>query len=87
MADVSDVAHIAHLVSKMAQELAEHVISHTRTGVAKVSVAIDGRSANIHPDVTGIHRLEDLLQVAHSIGESKSPHNIIYIGLRRYKNN
>ena len=69
MADISDIAHIAHLVSEMLQELEKHVISHSRPRMAEMGVAINGRAADIHPDMARMHRLEKLFLVRKGIGQ------------------
>ena len=68
MAHIGDVTHIAHLVAQVAQQFAEHIEGYSRAGVSQMGITVNCRTADIHPGVTGINRLEDLLAVGHCIG-------------------
>ena len=72
---VRDVADIAHLVAQVAEEFAQHVIGHARTGMAEVGVAIDGRAADIHAHMAGMDRLEKFLAAGQRIGNEEFAHN------------
>ena len=67
MTHISDVAHVANLVSQMLQIAEEHVESNGRTGMTQVRIAVDSRSANIHTHVRGVQRLEELLAAGERI--------------------
>ena len=64
MTYIGDVPHISDLIAKMPEQLAEHIISHSGTGMAKMSLPIDGRTADIHTHVAGVNGLEKLLCTA-----------------------
>ena len=64
---IGNVAHIAHLVAEMAEELAEHVIGHSRAGVPEVCLTIDCRAADVHSDVARVYGDKDFLAVGKSI--------------------
>ena len=74
MADIGDVAHIAHLVAQMTEQFAEYIEGYTRTGVAQMGIAINGWTAHIHSGMAGVNGLEDLLPVGHCIGKSENSH-------------
>jgi hypothetical protein len=65
---VSDVADIAHLVSEVLEEFHEYIVSHTRTCMSEVRIAINGRSADIKSDMSLVDRLEDLFLSRKGIG-------------------
>ena len=58
MAHISDIPHETDLVAQMPEELEKHIISHSRPGVAEMGVAVNGRAADIHTDVSRMHRNE-----------------------------
>ena len=65
---VSDVADIAHLISKVFKKLHEYVVSHARTCMSEVCIAINGRAADIKSYVSLVDRLEDLFLSRKGIG-------------------
>ena len=54
MAYISDVADVAHFVTDMLEVAEDEVEGDGGAGVAEVRLAIDGRSADIEADMTGI---------------------------------
>ena len=50
MANVGDIAHVAHLIPQMGQVSEEDVESDGGAGVAEMCVAVDRRTADIHSD-------------------------------------
>ena len=68
MSYICDVADIAHLVAKVTEEFHKHVVCHARSCVTEMSVAVNGRTADIKSDMTLIDRLEDLLLSRKRIG-------------------
>ena len=71
---VSDVTDIAYLVAEMFQEFEKHIVSHSRTGVPQMGVAVDGRAADIHAYVTGINGNEKLLFTGKGICQKEISH-------------
>ena len=57
---ICNIAHIAHLVSKMTQKLAENIVCYTGTGMSKMRIPIYGRTADIHPHMAGVNRYKKL---------------------------
>ena len=57
---VCDVADITHLVSKMLEQFHEYIISHTRTSMSQMRVAVYCRTADIKSHMPLIDRLENL---------------------------
>jgi hypothetical protein len=66
--DIGDVADIAHLVAEVLEEFHEYIISHTRTSMSEVRVAINCRAADIKSHVALVDRLEDLFLSRKGIG-------------------
>ena len=64
---IRDVADIADLVAQLTEQAEEHVVGDARTGVAQMGVAIDGRTADIHPHHSGMHGFEEFLAVCQRI--------------------
>ena len=58
VAYVGDVAYVADLVAKVAQEACKDVVGYAGTGVAKVGVTVNGGAANVHSYHAGIDGLE-----------------------------
>ena len=67
MAHIRDVAHVAHLVTQRLEVTEQQVERHGRTGVTQMRIAVDRRSADIHPDASGRQRLELLLAAGERI--------------------
>ena len=67
MSDIGDITYITYFVSQMPEQLEKHVISHSRTGVAQVGIAVHGRSADIHPNMAFMDRLEKLLGLGQGV--------------------
>ena len=63
------VADIAYLVAEMAQKLHEHIVCHSRSGMAEMRVSIYGRAADIKSHMTFIKRLEQLLLSRKRVGD------------------
>ena len=74
MAHVGDVAHVAHLVAEVAQQLEEHVVGHSGARVSEMGVAVDGGPADIHAHVAGMDGHEELLAVRKRICQSEISH-------------
>ena len=58
---ISDVAHIANLVTQVLQITEQQVKGDGRTGMTQMGVAIDGGTTDIHAHIGGMQRLEALL--------------------------
>ena len=58
--DISDVAHITHLISNMLEETENYIESDCWTSMSKMSVTIYCRSANIHAHVWRMQWAEHL---------------------------
>ena len=67
MAYIRDIAHVAHLVTQRLEVTEQQVEGHGRTGVTQMRIAVDRRSADIHPDAPGRQRLELLLAAGERI--------------------
>ncbi len=67
MAHVGDVADVAHLVAQVLEVAEKEVEGDGWTGVSEVSITIDGRAADVHPDAPGSERLEEFLLPAQGI--------------------
>ncbi len=61
VAHISDVTHIAHLVSEMAQITEKHIKCDGRARMPQMSVTIYGGTAHIHAHTPLVNRLERLL--------------------------
>lgn len=61
MSHVGHVAHVAHLVAERPEITKQQVKGHRRPGVSQMRIAIYGGSADIHPHMRGIDRLEGFL--------------------------
>ena len=81
VAHVGDVAHVAHLVAQVFQVAKHEVEGDGRTGVAQMSVAVDGRSANIHAHMSGVDRFEYLLRAGQRIVKIKG---MFHIGFTKF---
>ena len=62
MANVGDIADIAHLIAKMLQVAIEDIEGDSRSCMSEVCVTIDGRSADIHSDMPLMKGFESLLE-------------------------
>ena len=60
VAHIGDVPDVTDLVAQMSEEFEEYVICHSRSGMSQMGIPVDGRAADVHPYVTGIHRDEEL---------------------------
>ena len=67
MAHISDIPHETDLVAQMPEELEKHIVSHSRPGVAQMGVAVNGRAADIHSDMSRMHRNEKFFLARKSI--------------------
>ncbi len=74
MTDIRDVAHIAHLVSKVPQQLAEDIVSYTWPRVPQMGIPVYGRAANIHSDMARVDGHEKFLSARKGIGKAKISH-------------
>ena len=74
MSHVGDVAHVTHLVAQMPQQFEEHIVGNSRAGMAQMGVAVDGRSAHIHPHPALVNGPENLLLAGERICKSKFAH-------------
>ena len=61
MAHVGDVAHVAHLVAEVFQISEKDVERDGRTGMSEMGITIDRGTANIHPHMGCVQRLEAFL--------------------------
>ena len=59
VAHIGDVPDVTDLVAQMSEEFEEHVICHSRSGMSQMGISVDGRTADVHSYVTGIHRDEE----------------------------
>ena len=73
---IGDVAHIAHLIAQMHQVAVQHIESDGGPGVAQMTVAIDGGTADIHAHVVGSEGFEKLFLVRKSIVNQQWLHNL-----------
>ena len=71
MSHVSDVTHIAHLVTQMLQVAEQDVKRDGRAGMSQMWIAIDGGSADIHADMRRVDGLEALLLTSERIVDEK----------------
>ena len=76
VADIGDIAYIAHLVAQVAQQLAEHVVCHSRPGMAEMSLTVHGGAAYIHSNMSFMDRLEELLGTRKRVGKSELSHRL-----------
>ena len=69
--DVGEVAHVGHVIGPvdMPQQPRQHVEDDGRAGVAEVRAVVDRGPADIHPDIAGIDRREDLLAASLRVGQ------------------
>jgi hypothetical protein len=74
MAYVGDIPHIADLISKMLEEAEENVVRNSRTGVAQMGVAVNGRTAHIHAHMARMNGDEELLAACKGIGQIEISH-------------
>ena len=65
--DIGDIADIAHFIAEVPEQLEQHVVGHSWAGVAKMSVTINGRPADIHSHMAFMDRLEKFLILGKSI--------------------
>ena len=68
---IGDVAHITHFVAEMTQIAEEDVEGDGRTRMAKMTVAIDGRAADIHAHPALMQGLEKLLGARQGVIDGK----------------
>ena len=64
---VGDVAHIAHFIAKVLQLPEYQVECDGRTGVAKVRIAINGGTADVHAHMRGVQGFERLLAAREAV--------------------
>ena len=74
MAHVGDVAHVAHLVPEVAQQLLQHVVGYARAGVAQMGVAVHRRAAHVHSHATLVDRGEQFLAAGKGVCQIKRSH-------------
>ncbi len=67
MAYIGDVAAITDFVANVLQITIENIESDGWTSVSEVTVAIDGRTADVHADMIGSNRLERLFNASQRI--------------------
>jgi hypothetical protein len=60
MAYVRDVTDISDLVAQVLEKFYKNIISHSRTGMSQVSVAINSRAADIEPYMALVDGPENL---------------------------
>ena len=60
VAHIGDVPDVTDFVAQMSEEFEKNVICHSRPGMSQMGISVDGRAADVHPYVTGIHRDEEL---------------------------
>ena len=86
---ISDVTHIAHLISEMLEITEKDIECNSRTGMSKVRIAIYCWSADIHSDIWRMYRFETLLLSAERVINQKCLFHfypcIINIRLQKYK--
>ena len=82
--DVGDVAHVAHAVAEEKQGPVDDVEAHEGAAVAEVRGAVDGRSADVHPDKAGVERFEVDLLAAEGVVELEGGHGGEGTGGARY---
>src|SRR3990172_2839642 len=58
MADIGNVLHVRNAIAEVAKVSGQNVEADVALGVAQMRMAIDRRPANIHPDPSGLQRLE-----------------------------
>ena len=68
MSYIGDVADISYLVTEMLEQFDKNIISHSRSCMAEVCVALDCRAADIKSHVSLIYRLENLFLSRKGIG-------------------
>ena len=59
--DVGDVAHIGHVITRVAQPALHDVENNHHPGVPEVAVVIDRHAADVHADFAGLDGFECLL--------------------------
>ena len=52
MADIGDIANVAHFVAKLFQITKQYIEGNRRTGMSQMRIAVNGRAANIKPHAT-----------------------------------
>ena len=82
MADVGDVSDVSHLVAQMTEQFLEHVIGHSRPGMAQMRVAIYRRSADIHSHVSFVDGLEEFLLSGEGVGQIYISHCRLFLVVR-----
>jgi hypothetical protein len=71
MADIGDVLHLEDVDAVVQQRPPDEVGEQVAAQVADVRVAIDGRAAGVHPDPTGLERLDRLDLPAQGVAEAQ----------------
>ena len=59
----------------MAEEFEKHIVCDPGTGMAQMGIPINGRAADIHSRMPGIHGLENLFRAGKGICEEKCSHS------------
>ena len=79
MANIGNVAHVAHLVSEESKVTVQQIESNKRAGVPQVRVAVNGWSANVQTHMTFHQRFKRFLLPAQRIVNIKLTHNFFEI--------
>ena len=65
--DVGDVAHVTYFVTEVPQVSEDQVEGDGWTGVAEVSVTVDGGTTDVHADMRSVDGFERLLATSKRI--------------------
>ncbi len=69
MTDIGYVAYIADLISEMSEITEQNVERDCRAGMSEMGIAVDCRSAYIHPYMTLMQGLEELFRAFQRVVE------------------
>ena len=69
MADIRNVADIAHFVAQVLEKAEEHIVRYAWTGMAKMGVSINSGAADIHAYVSLMNRFKQFLVTGECIGK------------------
>ena len=61
MADIRDISHVAHFITDVFEITKKEIKGNGRTGMAKMCFAINGRTADINTNMSGIQRYKNFL--------------------------
>ena len=76
MAHIGYIPHITHFISKVPEQFAQHIVSHSWACMPQMSVPINRRPANIHSHMALLDRFKEFFGTRKRIGKLELSHSV-----------